>query len=75
MSYYPDGCSQDAFDRANDDLGGWDEDTTLASCGHFESESRLTYRPDGTSLCVACDRETPRRAPGTEQATGKENAA
>jgi hypothetical protein len=33
---------------------GYDDDTTKASCGHWDSESRLTYRADATSLCSFC---------------------
>lgn len=32
----------------------YEDDTTKATCGHWDSESHLTYLPDGYSLCAHC---------------------
>jgi hypothetical protein len=32
----------------------YEDDTTKATCGHWDSESHLTYLPNGDSLCAHC---------------------
>ncbi len=55
MSNYPDGCTQadhDAYyDR--DEPVGHEDDTILADCGHWESESRCEVISTKI-ICVKC---------------------
>jgi hypothetical protein len=66
--YLPAGCTQEALDRYAggydepeqeepemlEEEYGYEDDTTKATCGHWDSESHLTYRKDGSSICAFC---------------------
>ncbi len=68
--YLPDGCTQADIDRAAggydpeppeqeeiemlEEEYGYDDDSTKAGCGHWDSEEHLSYLPDGSTLCCFC---------------------
>ena len=35
-------------------FSAYEDDTTKATCGHWDSESHLTYLTGGDSLCAHC---------------------